>query len=255
MGKPKLFIKEETVKRITNLLKKYSREDLEKSKEFQSLSNHYINGFERTHLDTIVNLCYEGKTYDEIRFIIQGGNTSMSNKTKNTSTDNYDEIMDPVEEAVFMISQQKVVEVEPITIVIGKDNSDNELEQDEATKNVVNDDSDDLDDYTDPVILGNIGKEFANKSENKPVSAVKTTLEAHAEYVDKMDNYFNNIISTTRERVKQTHQENERLWKESRDKQNTIIEVSIDNETKDVKSADPISKITKFIKDTIGIAS
>ena len=123
MGKVKNYVKEETVNRINALLKKYkTKEAMKESEEFHNLETNFINGFERRNMEKIIDLCYNGETYDEIRYIIGGTNMPETNK-KNKPIDNvnYDRDMDPVEkESVFLISQQKVVEVdEPVQVIIG----------------------------------------------------------------------------------------------------------------------------------------
>lgn len=140
MGKIKNYIKEETVNRINSLLKKYkTKESMKESKEFQSLETHYINTFERKNMDKIIDLCCSGKTYDEIRFIIGGTTMSEANKKKSKDIDNvnYDKDIDPVErESVFLISQQRVVETEPVEVIIGGVNGQNG-----AAENAVNTDT------------------------------------------------------------------------------------------------------------------
>lgn len=137
MSKPKAFVKEETVRRIRKLLSKYkTKEKLINSEEFISLETHYINGYEREHLDEIVNLIVQKKSYDEIRYTLKG-DIHMKNK-KVVSVEVKPKVTeDPVEketEGVFMISQQRVVDVdENVSVIIGGQN--------EAEEESVNDET------------------------------------------------------------------------------------------------------------------
>ena len=87
MGKAKAVIKSSTVDRVTKLInKKYSnKEDLLKSEEYHNLYTQFMNWYEKKHTDTIIDMCYNGNTLDEIRFIIEKGNTEMSNKKQNAN--------------------------------------------------------------------------------------------------------------------------------------------------------------------------
>lgn len=190
MGKPKNYVKEETVKRLKTLLKKYnSREELLTSKEFQSLCNHYINGFEKEHLDSIISLCEENKSYDEIRFII-GGTTMKANNDKNVTSSakkntksKATNSADPVEEeAMFIVSQQKVVESEPVQIIIPEYNNEDDdnqadtkdsimINQNDVPEGINVDESDDVDN-PEPVILSKLTKNKNSKSSKQNNNSV-----------------------------------------------------------------------------------
>jgi len=199
LGKPKNYVKEETVKRIKTLLKKYTREELEESKEFQSLCNHYINSFEREHLDTIVDMCSENLSYDEIRLKINGGNLTMSKKKPTTKTPKEtNEAMDPVaEEAVFMISQQRVVETEPVDVIIGDDDSakknnekKSDIEEDSKATETIDVDFVELEDVIDSgtVILSDVVKDSKKqKSKKQKENNIKDIIDNEFETEDADD--------------------------------------------------------------------
>ena len=234
-GKVKNYIKEETVKRITNLLNKYSREDLKTTREFQSLTKHYINGYEREHLEQIISLCHEGRTYDEIRFIIsKGEKTTMSKKNSKKPENVNDDIihnnedMDPVEEeAVFMISQQKVVEIDkPVEVIIGSDNVDES--NDETTQNEATgpDEETDVDveseietDSNDVVIIGDIINNRRNtdtiiNTDNNTNNPKK--INNKNDHFNFIGDHFRKMHEDIEKACQQTHEDNERILRESR---------------------------------------
>lgn len=227
MAKPKTYIKEETVKRIKNLLKKYTKEELVRSKEFQSLETHYVNHFEREHLDTIVNLCYEDKTYDEIRLIIQGGTTTMSKTSKKkptTQNTQHDENMDPVEEAVFMISQQKVVETEPVKVTINEvepvsnEESETVENRNEAISDeVVNADEEMVDD-SEPVILGDIIKNREAVKEPNANGGKDIITKSFDSFMDGLIKALGDAIAKADDYVKELEEEDRLVLEKVRKK-------------------------------------
>ena len=187
MGKVKNYVKEETVNRINALLKKYkTKEAMKESEEFQNLETNFINGFERRNMEKIIDLCYNGETYDEIRYIIGGTNMPETNK-KNKPIDNvnYDRDMDPVErESVFLISQQRVVEVdEPVQVIIGGVDDQNIVaEVDEPVQ----------------VIIGDVDNQNSVAEE-----AVNSDKEFHSDFINKMESDIENMFAKAEENSNQ----------------------------------------------------
>ena len=174
MAKPKQFIKEETVRRLNALLKKHTAEELKRGALESDSLWKYLNAYEKLHIDNIIDMCDDGKTFDEIRFIVQGGHTMNTKKTstkpdtkkKTAKSVDAEEEMDPVaQETIFMISQQRVVETdEPVTVILGdEDFMVTDEEQNEATDNVADDEPVD----TAPVILSDITNTKKSKKKTK----------------------------------------------------------------------------------------
>lgn len=162
MGKPKRTLKQETVMRIRTLLRKYSSVDeLLESKEYISLYTHYMNAFEKSKADTIIDLCKTEYTFDEIKFIIEGESNSMSNKNTKKQPKVTE---DPVEqETIFMISQQKVIDAgRPVEVTIGEDNIidvEGKVVVDDTDKVEPIEDHEDVDlssEKDEPIILGKV---------------------------------------------------------------------------------------------------
>lgn len=191
MGKPKRTLKQETVMRIRTLLRKYSSVDeLLESKEYISLYTHYMNAFEKSEADTIIDLCKTEYTFDEIKFIIEGESNSMSNKNTKKQPKVTE---DPVEqETIFMISQQKVIDAgRPVEVTIGEDNiidvegrvvTDNQetfiedliVDQEEAELSSKED---------DPIILGKVVED--KKKHNHQKKLIETASETNQDMDDK----------------------------------------------------------------------
>ena len=105
--KDKKILKKETIERIENLVKIYSdKEDLIKSDKYKSLYEHYLNSVERQNSDIIVDSVYNGLTFEDIVSLI--------------STDNKS-VIEQETDAIFMISEQKVVEAPRVDLIIGDD--------------------------------------------------------------------------------------------------------------------------------------
>ena len=91
-------IKRPTVEQLEKLIQEHGVSGMMDTTEYQNMRDrNYLNKLEKENLRTIVALINDGKSYDEIRFIIEGGEPIREE--------------DPVEKATedFMISMAKVV--------------------------------------------------------------------------------------------------------------------------------------------------
>ena len=91
-------IKRPTVEQLEKLIQEHGVSGMMDTTEYQNMRDrNYLNKLEKENLRTIIALINDGKSYDEIRFIIEGGEPVREE--------------DPVEKATedFMISMAKVV--------------------------------------------------------------------------------------------------------------------------------------------------
>lgn len=221
MGKSKTFIKEETIRRIIVLLGKYSVKELKRSIKEDSIWK-YMNEYEKSHVNSLIDLCNSRKTYDEIRFIIQGGNDQMSATKKNNSIKKKAEAvemdeMDPVEEAMFMVSQQRVVEAEPVDVKIGDEDSNESIPKVEAkvveTMNIQNEAVEEIVDVEyevvdeEPKLLSDMvkNKKESSKAETKDkTESVEMTADEEqdlSDEVNKNGNDFMKIVNKAFDRI------------------------------------------------------
>lgn len=232
MGKQKAFIKEETIKRLNTLLRKYDRDDLLESREYQSLLT-YMNWYEKENAEEIIQLASENKSYDEIRFIVDGGTSIMKNSRRNRERMNKKptienqnkqvteaEELDPVEEAVFMISQQKVVETDkPVDVIILgdesfeiKDEEDNKSHNEASNTEV----DDEMEEKNDPIILSDITKnKKKDKHKDEKLSSTGNPI------LDAINNWTSSIdraIAKAEKYCKDLEKEDAEIEKEIRDR-------------------------------------
>lgn len=120
-------LKKETIKRLGDLITKHgyeTKEELVASEKYVSLHDNYMNAFEKQNASFIIDQVYKGFDFDEIKLLLKDNDKedkSVKKNTKESATKN-EEKKSPMEEAneqVFMISQQKVVEVDPVGVIIG----------------------------------------------------------------------------------------------------------------------------------------
>lgn len=174
MGKVKNYVKEETVTRINRLLKRHGNiESMEESEEFEKLTKNFINGFERKNLDKIIDLCYKGIPYDEIRYIIGGTDmpdTKKKNIIDNVNYEDEDYDIDPVaERTTYLINHQVVFESEPVEVIIGDiDNQKSAAEKVVKTDMNQNDTVESVDadsdiSIDDTIVIGNLRKDESSK--------------------------------------------------------------------------------------------
>jgi len=233
LGKQKAFIKEETIKRLNTLLRKYDRDDLLESREYQSLLT-YMNWYEKENAEEIIQLASENKSYDEIRFIIDGGNSIMKNSRRNRERNNKKptienqntqvteaEELDPVEEAaVFMISQQKVVETDkPVDVIILgdesfeiKDEEDNKSHNEASNTEV----DDEMEEKNDPIILSDITK---NKKKDKHKDEkLSSTGNPILDVINNWTSSIDRAIAKAEKYCKDLEKEDAEIEKEIRDR-------------------------------------
>lgn len=224
MGKPKTFIKEETVRRIGILLGKYSVKQLREGIKTDSIWK-YMNEYEKTNVNSLIDLCNEGKTYDEIRFIIQGGNSQMSATNKKNSTNKkadtkkkinteITEEMDPVEEAMFMVSQQRVVEAGPVDVKIGDEDSEESIPkvevevvenmeiQNEAVEEIVDVEYDVVEE--EPKLLSDMVKNKKDSSKDEMTDKSEMVSDEDQELSDEVNkngNEFMRVVNKAFDRI------------------------------------------------------
>lgn len=176
MGRSKKTLKQETVMRIRTLLRKYpSQDEMLKSKEYNSLYTHYMNAFEKSEADKIIDLCKTEYTFDEIKFVIEGDLNMATAKNKTTKkkpvVNN-----DPVEqETIFLVSEQRVVDAgEPVTVTIGDDENTvlveetadvNEVSTEE--KLIIDQDNSEQEEDKEPIILEKVIEDKKNHNKSK----------------------------------------------------------------------------------------
>jgi len=103
------IVKKSTVDQIERLIKEHGVVGMMDTDEYNNMiTRNFLNKLEKDNMRTIIAMVNDGKSYDEIRFVVEGGEHSQ-NKS------------DPVEEATkdFMISMSAVVLSEPPEIIIG----------------------------------------------------------------------------------------------------------------------------------------
>ena len=120
----KNVVKHETVKRISDMLKE-NRGDIDKmlkSEKWYNMETHFLRSFERDNLDQIIDLVSEGKTVDEINFILKGDIGNMSKKEKKEMT--VDEMIledAPQEVKDEFLLNKNLIESEPVDVEVGED--------------------------------------------------------------------------------------------------------------------------------------
>lgn len=125
----KNVVKHETVKRISDMLKE-NRGDIDKmlkSEKWYNMETHFLRSFERDNLDQIIDLVSEGKTVDEINFILKGDISTMSKKEKKEMT--VDEMIledAPQEVKDEFLLNKNLIETEPVDVEVGKDEDNKE---------------------------------------------------------------------------------------------------------------------------------
>lgn len=248
MGTVKTFVKEATVNRIKVLLKKYKTiEGVKDSKEFQSLYNNFMNGFEKMHVEDILYHCDNDMSYDEIRYLIEGessmSKTNKKNKNvqqpkENTKKKNIEQIterefVDEVEEAMYMVSEQRVREVGPVDVIIG----DDETETQNIDKNKNRNDADNAVDvdFTEvsaseenetPVLLKNIVENAATDSKKKDKNNTSKKEESEdvgellfsalSDFAEDLSKGITDAIRETDEYCEKIKRENDELRKKIR---------------------------------------
>ena len=128
MAKSKKELKPETIKRLTDIINKHGLSDadtLYRSEAYSSLYN-YMNKFEKANVDFIVDKVIEGFEFDEIRIMLKDNENNEEEKDMNTKNETNvveetkKSLMEEATDAIFMISEQKVVEAEaPVNVTIG----------------------------------------------------------------------------------------------------------------------------------------
>lgn len=122
----KKVLKEQTIERIRRYKNEYSTvKEFKQSDEYQSLVNGFMNGYEREHSDSIIEMVYDGKSYDNIRKAIQ-------KMEQDIERDDVTDKKSDTSETFFMASQGKVVEVDPVYVIIGDDESDDKDKTDKT---------------------------------------------------------------------------------------------------------------------------
>ena len=144
-------IKRSTVEQLEKLIQEHGVSGMMDTTEYQNMcARNYLNKLEKENLKTIIALINDGKSYDEIRFIVEGGEY----------IEKQGESSDPVDEATreFMISMATVVESEPVEVVIAgvddvKEDEPEEVERVEVEKTEANDNTVQEESEPDNVIL------------------------------------------------------------------------------------------------------
>lgn len=120
-------LKDKTFEAIVELKKKFPKiKELKKSDEYPDLLKS-LNTVEKENINDILKMVYSGSSCDEVRDFINGKTNDKIDAVFNGETKMPEETE---AEAFFMASQGKVVEVEPISVLVGE--SDDEVDKKET---------------------------------------------------------------------------------------------------------------------------
>ena len=158
-----------------------TRQEFRNAPQYESFVNSFLNSVEREHIDIIVDMVYNDRSYEDVRSFIQRLETYKIPDT----ISNADETMesDDEYEAFFMLKDRKVVEVDSVRVIIGDDDTDDNAEsknessesktetKDVTTSNTDDGDVDESDDQSDTnrvITLGEIIKSrHSDEKENE----------------------------------------------------------------------------------------
>ena len=203
-------IKKSTVDQIQKLIQEHGVSGMMDTTEYKNMSErNYLNKLEKENLKTIIALVNDGKSYDEIRFIVEGG-------------EHYRIESDPVEQATvdFMVSQSKFVEAEPPVIIIeGYDDTEDKSEEvtrveaneAEANDNTVQNESVETGNVVLLKDIINEKKNESNKNDNtqvtKEVTKIIDALEKVCDIKKANENKVSRIQDSSKH-MKKKHESN-----------------------------------------------
>ena len=131
-------VKKSTVEQLRKLIQEHGVSGMMDTTEYKNMKErNYLNKLEKENLKTIIALINDGKSYDEIRFIVEGARYSGKHSV------NVDPVADATSE--FMISMAAVVDsTDPVDITIaGVDNDEDDNSEEVERVEVVTTDAND----------------------------------------------------------------------------------------------------------------
>lgn len=252
-------VKLTTVDRINKFREEFpNKEDFLKSDKFITFTTGtYLNSLEKEYIDMIIDMVYSGKTHNEICKSVQ----NSVNQKLNDAFDGVSKETQPKTstepEAIFMASQGKVVEIEPVSVVIGEtEDPKPELTGDEVEaelKNAVNAVYKKLADEINKKVY----EIFQEVKERKDLSKPMTVDDLNA-LLDKLESGYFSLKGNSDELVKDCAScDDSKSESESNPTVNQDIEVneSADTNQDDSKKNSEMDIIADIIKSSDGSES
>ena len=148
-------VKTQTVEKIKKFKNEFPNlEEFKTTEKYQNFIKTFLNSVEKEYADDIIKMVYDGKTYAEVKEFINEKTSEKIDEVfadADSDTKDDDKTMDEVNneaaETFFMLTKGKVVEVEPVSVLIGDDDQEQNKEtskpvKDEGKHEVKNDNAD-----------------------------------------------------------------------------------------------------------------
>lgn len=236
MASTKRVIKDSSLNNLRDLFEeeKATGMKIEDSDRYRSLYEHFFNKFEKENIKIILELIREGKDNDEIRASVIDKVTDIPKKESSK--------VDPVAEeteAIFILHEQKVVEVPNVDVIIGDSGKTTETSSD-VTSTTSTEEQTKTEDTTSTGETESIfilhDKKVVDVSNGESGSETQTTAS------DKTDDTVSDRTEkkSRRKKLKETFDKGISVFKKKKTEKPEVVEEEID------PNAIPVSNLYHF---------